>query len=69
MADYYKNPNNGGHMFIALQNEGDKDYVVPDGGAYAQGIFIKVLTCGEEVNTKRVGGFGSTNKKEGKKDE
>ena len=63
--DYYNNPDNEGHMFVKLQNEGDKVFNVKKGEAYAQGVFTKFLTCGEEVNNTRSGGIGSTNKKEG----
>ena len=63
--DYYNNPDNEGHMFVKLQNEGDKVFIVKKGEAYAQGIFTKFLTCGEEVEEERTGGIGSTNKKEG----
>lgn len=65
-CDYYNNPQNEGHLFIALQNEGDKVFSVKKGDAYAQGIFTKFLTCGDIVSEKRIGGIGSTNKKEGK---
>ena len=61
-ADYYNNSSNEGHMFVALQNEGNKDFIINKGDAYAQGIIIKYLTCGEENNHKRTGGIGSTNK-------
>ena len=60
-ADYYNNSSNEGHMFVALQNEGNKDFIINKGDAYAQGIIIKYLTCGEENNQKRTGGIGSTN--------
>ena len=60
-ADYYNNESNEGHMYVALQNEGTKDFVINKGDAYAQGIIIKYLTCGEENNKKRTGGIGSTN--------
>jgi len=63
--DYYNNPDNEGHMFVKLQNEGDKVFNVKKGEAYAQGVFTKFLTSGEEVNNTRSGGIGSTNKKEG----
>ena len=66
-CDYYNNIDNEGHMFVSLQNEGDKVFKINKGEAYAQGIFVKFLTCGEEVDNIRVGGIGSTNKKEGKK--
>jgi len=63
--DYYNNPDNEGHMFVKLQNEGEKVFIVKKGEAYVQGIFTKFLTCGEEVEEERTGGIGSTNKKEG----
>lgn len=59
-SDYYNNPSNEGHLFIALQNEGKEDYIINKGDAYAQGIFINVLTCNDIVDTKRIGGIGST---------
>lgn len=61
-SDYYNNISNEGHMWVALQNEGDKDYIINKGDAYAQGIFIKFLTCGDNPEEKRIGGLGSTNK-------
>lgn len=68
-ADYYNNPKNEGHMYVALQNEGTEDFIIEKGDAYCQGVFMKYLTCGDEVSSKRTGGIGSTNKKEGEKDE
>ncbi|MCI6266338.1 MAG: deoxyuridine 5'-triphosphate nucleotidohydrolase [Erysipelotrichaceae bacterium] len=61
-SDYYNNSNNEGHLWVALQNEGDQDYMIRKGTAYCQGIFTKFLTCGEIVDCKRTGGFGSTDK-------
>lgn len=61
-ADYYNNESNEGHMYVALQNEGDKEFVINAGDAYVQGIILNYLTCGEENNVKRTGGIGSTNK-------
>ena len=63
-ADYYNNSNNEGHMWIRIQNEGDKDYVVKKGDAMIQGIFMKYLKTDDDVDseTSRNGGFGSTNK-------
>ena len=61
-SDYYNNSSNEGHMWVALQNEGDKDYVINKGDAYAQGIFTKFLTCGDNPESVRKGGFGSTDK-------
>ena len=64
-SDYYNNLDNEGHMFVSLQNEGDKTFRCRKGESYIQGIFVKFLTCGDLVKEKRVGGMGSTNKKEG----
>lgn len=65
-SDYYNNIDNEGHIFVALQNEGKEIFNIKKGDAYVQGIFINFLTSGEEVKQKRIGGIGSTNKKEGK---
>ena len=66
-SDYYNNPDNEGHMFIKIQNEGDKDFVVKKGEAIGQGIFVRFLTVDneEEILNERVGGIGSTNKNRG----
>ena len=59
----YNNIDNEGHMFVSLQNEGDRDFVVKKGEGYAQGIFTKFLICDDDVTTnERQGGLGSTNK-------
>ena len=65
-ADYYNNSDNEGHIWIKIQNEGDKDYSVKQGEAMIQGIFMKYLMVDDdEVSTTRMGGIGSTSKKEG----
>ncbi len=62
-SDYYNNPDNEGHMFIALKNEGEKVFEVQKGDKYAQGIFQKYLLTDDDIATgDRTGGFGSTNK-------
>ena len=61
-SDYYGNPNNEGHLWVALQNEGNVDYEIKKGTAYCQGVFFKYLTCGDKPSTERVDGIGSTNK-------
>ena len=61
-SDYYNNESNEGHMWVALQNEGDKVFTCKKGEGFAQGIFQKILTCGDVVEEERVGGIGSTNK-------
>ena len=61
--DYYNNPDNEGHMWISLQNEGKEDFIVKKGDHIVQGIFMKYLTVDdeEEINNVRISGFGSTN--------
>lgn len=63
-ADYYNNGANEGHIYIKIQNEGDKVYYVKKGEAIIQGIFIKYLTADNEneIKNQRVGGIGSTTK-------
>ena len=62
-ADYYDNPDNEGHILIALINGGSQDVVVSTGMRIAQGIFCKyLLTDRDELTGKeeRTGGIGST---------
>lgn len=63
-ADYYNNPDNEGHIWIALKNEGKKNWTVKKGDAVAQGTFSKYLITDDDnpVKNKRVGGIGSTSK-------
>lgn len=65
-SDYYNNPQNEGHIFIKVQNEGKKEITIKKGESIAQGIFIKYLTTEneEEITNIRTGGIGSTNKGE-----
>lgn len=63
-SDYYDNSTNEGHIWIALQNEGEKDFVIKKGDGYAQGIFMKFLTTNDTPVNERIGGIGSTNKEE-----
>ena len=46
--DYYNNKDNEGHMWVRLQNEGDKDYIVKKGEGIIQGMFVKYLTIDNE---------------------
>ena len=64
--DYYNNLENEGHMWIKLENHGDKDYVVKKGDKICQGIFMTFLTVDneEEINNIRTNGIGSTDRKE-----
>ena len=63
-CDYYNNIDNEGHIWIALQNEGNKIYEVKKGDGIAQGVFIKYLTTGKKVTTKRTGWTGKPKKEE-----
>lgn len=60
--DYYNNKTNEGHIFIRLQNHGEKEYIVKIGDKICQGIFVKFLIVDNEENieTERSGGLGST---------
>lgn len=62
-SDYYNNEENEGHLFVVLQNEGERDFVLNQGDRYCQGIFLNFLTCGEDVVGVRGGGIGSTNRR------
>ena len=54
-SDYHNSPKNEGHMWISLQNHGDEVFSIKKGEAFCQGIFLRYLTCGEEVTEKREG--------------
>lgn len=62
-SDYYNNPDNEGHMWLCLQNEGKEDFIIKKGDKILQGIFVKYLTVDNEENveTVRISGIGSTN--------
>ena len=62
-ADYYGNPDNGGHIMIPVHNLGGDAFRVERGMRIAQGIFIKYLTAEGDAPGQgfvRSGGFGST---------
>jgi dUTP pyrophosphatase len=62
-ADYYNNPDNEGHMWLSLQNHGDRDFVCKKGCAFGQGVFTKFLvTDDDDASGSRVSGIGSTTK-------
>lgn len=64
-ADYYNNKDNEGHIFVCLQNHGDKDFVIKKGDRFVQGIFMPFLITDDDSTTsRRIGGIGSTNKGE-----
>lgn len=61
-SDYYNNIENEGHMWIAIQNEGEKEVILEKGQRFAQGLFVKYLTVDNEepIEKERVGKTGST---------
>ena len=62
-ADYYNNPDNEGHIRIALTNIGDVAQTIKPQEKVAQGIFMKYLVTDDDNPTgTRVGGIGSTGK-------
>ncbi|MBP2640050.1 MAG: deoxyUTP pyrophosphatase [Firmicutes bacterium] len=62
-ADYYDNPDNEGHIMIAVYNHGTVKLSVTRNCRIAQGIFYKFLCVDNDISaetTKRQGGMGST---------
>lgn len=62
-ADYYNNPDNEGHILIALVNGGSIDFEVSRGLRIAQGIFYSYLLADRDESDRKVlrsGGLGST---------
>ena len=61
-SDYYNALENEGHIWVKLKNEGEEIFKVDKGSHFMQGIFLKYLTCGDEVSNTRLNG---TSVKEG----
>ena len=60
-ADYYNNPDNEGHIMIALKNNGSENVLLKCGDRIAQGVFKKYLVTDDDNTVcKRTGGIGST---------
>jgi len=60
-ADYYDNPDNEGHIMIAVYNHGREPAIVSKGERIAQGIFSQYLkTDTDAAIAERTGGMGST---------
>lgn len=60
-ADYYNNPDNEGHIIIAMRNMGDEPVIINKGDRIAQGIFYRYLIADDDAaEGARTGGFGST---------
>lgn len=60
-ADYYNNPDNEGHIMVAVYNTTSKTVHVKKGDRVAQGIFARYLKTDDDAAAgKRTGGVGST---------
>lgn len=61
-ADYYNNPDNEGHILLAVMNHGSQALAIAKGERVAQGIFYKYLLADHDdaCGVARAGGFGST---------
>ncbi len=62
-SDYYNNPDNEGHILIALVNGGERDFLIERGMRIAQGIFYNFLLTDQDnlaAKELRAGGIGST---------
>ncbi|WP_425061362.1 dUTP diphosphatase [Sporomusa carbonis] len=60
-ADYYNNPDNEGHILIAIFNHGTELVEITKGTRIAQGIFYKYLKADHDsAGAVRTGGLGST---------
>lgn len=62
-ADYYNNPDNEGHILLAVVNGGSATVNITKGMRLAQGIFYKYLVTDQDDLVKkesRRGGIGST---------
>lgn len=60
-ADYVDNPENEGHILVAVANLGSQMVRVQQGERIAQGIFTRYLTTEDDAASgERLGGLGST---------
>ncbi len=64
-ADYYGNPENGGHIYVPLWNMRETDAVLPRGERVAQAVFLAFRLTDDDGSGRpdpsvRSGGFGST---------
>lgn len=60
-ADYVDNPDNEGHILIAVANLGIHPVTIQRGERVAQAIFTRYLTTADDAATgERLGGIGST---------
>lgn len=63
-SDYADNPENEGHILVAIHNFGPGTAGIAAGERIAQGIFLPYLvTTDDQAGGDRTGGFGSTGTK------
>lgn len=63
-SDYADNPENEGHILVAVHNFGPVPAEIAAGERVAQGIFLPYLiTADDRAGGDRLGGFGSTGTK------
>ena len=61
-SDFYNNPDNEGHIWVKMQNDGNQKIHIERGKAVCQGIFLPYgLTYDDNADGIRNGGLGSTN--------
>lgn len=57
----YAHADNEGHIMIKLINDGNRRVTIPEGKAFAQGIFqLYIITEDDKAIGERTGGIGST---------
>lgn len=60
-ADYFSNPDNDGHIMIAIKNTSNEIVSIKKGDKIAQGMFTKYeTTIDDKSSNERTGGTGST---------
>lgn len=58
--DYVDNLDNEGEIMVMFRNLGTRNYVIKQGEKMCQGVITPFATMGEQLDTVRSGGFGST---------
>jgi dUTP pyrophosphatase len=64
-ADYYGNVDNDGEIIVNIWNYGNTVQKIDKGDRFAQGVFVKYLTCDNDISEDkavRLGGTSSTGK-------
>ena len=62
-SDYYDNPDNEGHILVAVVNGGTHEFIIGKGIRIVQGIFCRYLLADQDEAIRkdgRAGGIGST---------